>query len=72
VPTVNSKIAKVTLLSTVGLVALLGAWYGLLREAGTSGPRDCISEEMMTVPDVAGVRAGSHGMVCMQWVFRPC
>jgi hypothetical protein len=52
----NRKLAKVILVSVVGLVMVLDAGYALLRNAGTSGSPECISEGLMTIPDLAGVR----------------
>jgi hypothetical protein len=53
----HKKLAKTILVSIVGLVVVLGAGYALLRIAGTNDSDGCISEEMMTIPDLAGVKA---------------
>lgn len=52
----NRKLAKAILVSVVGLVVVLGAGYAFLHLPGTSDSNECISEEMMTIPDLAGAK----------------
>lgn len=54
----NRKLTKVTIASVLGLVVVLAAAYAILRTAGTNSPAwpSCISEEMKTIPDLAGMR----------------
>jgi hypothetical protein len=46
---------KMTLRKILVLSAVLGAGYGLLRVTGIIDPDACISETMMTIPDLSGV-----------------
>jgi hypothetical protein len=50
------KVAKITLISIVCLVAVFGAGYAFLRFVGLADPNACIAENRMTIPDVSGIK----------------
>ena len=52
----HKKLVKTILVSAVGLVMVLGGGYVFLRLIGIIDPDACISQEMMTIPDLAGAK----------------
>jgi hypothetical protein len=52
----HKKLAKAILVSIIGTVVVLGVRYVFLHPLGRADPDACISEEMMTIPDLAGAK----------------